>query len=88
MEETIDKKIERLLDNEEIKEIIATAGKGEVAPVTRASNLIGEVYTYCFVHNDGEDHHILCVFDQLYGGEQGVYGNPTHTGVTVVYNNK
>ncbi len=55
MEETIDKKIERLLDDEKIKEIIATAGKGEVAPVTRASNLIGEVYTYCFVHNDGEE---------------------------------
>ena len=55
MEETIDKKVERLLDDEKIKEIIATAGKGEVAPVTRASNLIGEVYTYCFVHNDGEE---------------------------------
>ena len=55
MEETIDKKIERLLDDEKIKEIIATVGKGEVAPVTRASNLIGEVYTYCFVHNDGEE---------------------------------
>ena len=55
MEETIDKKIERLLDNEKIKEIIATAGKGKVAPVMRVSNLIGEVYTYCFVHNDGKD---------------------------------
>ena len=40
------------------------------------------------VHNDGEDHHILCVFDQLYGGGQGVYGTATHDGVTVVYNNK
>ena len=40
------------------------------------------------VHNDGEDHQILCVFDQLYGGGQGVYGCPTHDGVTVVYNNK
>ena len=39
------------------------------------------------VHNEGEDHHILCVFDQLYGGGQGVYGNPVHEGVTVVYNN-
>ena len=37
------------------------------------------------VHNDGEDHHILRAFDQLYGGGQGVYGNPTHKGVTVVY---
>ena len=40
------------------------------------------------VHNEGEDHHILCAFDQLYGGGQGVYGTPTHIGVTVVYNNK
>lgn len=40
------------------------------------------------VHNEGEDHHVLCVFDQLYGGGQGVYGEPTHTGVTVTYNNK
>ena len=39
------------------------------------------------VHNDGEDHHILCVFDQLYGGGQGVYGTATHDGVTVIYNN-
>ena len=37
------------------------------------------------VHNDGEDHHILCKFDQLYGGGQGVYGTPTHEGVTVIY---
>ena len=40
------------------------------------------------VHNEGEDHHILCVFDQLYGGGQGVYGTATHDGVTIVYNNK
>lgn len=40
------------------------------------------------VHNDGEDHQILCVFDQLYGGGQGVCGNPSHNGVNVVYNNK
>ena len=40
------------------------------------------------VHNEGEDHFILCTFDQLYGGGQGVYGTPTHEGVTVVYNNK
>ena len=38
-------------------------------------------------HNDGDDHNILCVFDQLYGGGQGVYGTATHEGVTVVYNN-
>lgn len=39
-------------------------------------------------HNAGEDHFIDCTFDQLYGGGQGVYGYPTHDGVTVVYNNK
>ena len=40
------------------------------------------------VHNEGEDHDLLLAFDQLYGGGQGVYGTPTHEGVTVVYNNK
>ena len=40
------------------------------------------------VHNEGEDHQILCTFDQLYGGGQGVYGTATHEGVAVVYNNK
>jgi len=40
------------------------------------------------VHNEGEDHFVLCVFDQLYGGGQGVYGQPCHEGVNVVYNNK
>ena len=40
------------------------------------------------VHAAGDPHHELKVFDQLYGGGQGVYGCPTHTGVTVVYNNK
>lgn len=40
------------------------------------------------VHNSGEDHQLLIVFDQLYGGGQGVYGNPAHEGVTVIYNNK
>ena len=39
------------------------------------------------VHNEGEDHHMSCVFDQLYGGGQGVYGMATHDGVTVIYNN-
>ena len=55
MEETIDKKIERLLNDDKVKEIISTVGKGEVAPITRVSNLIGEVYTFCFVHNDGNE---------------------------------
>ena len=40
------------------------------------------------VHNEGEDHHLLLEFDQLYGGGQGVYGTKTHEGVTVIYNNK
>lgn len=43
-------------------------------------------------HNDGEKHHELIVFDQLYGGESGhrycTYGTATHEGVTVIYNNK
>ncbi|MBR3965480.1 MAG: SipW-dependent-type signal peptide-containing protein [Clostridia bacterium] len=44
------------------------------------------------VHNSGEKHNELIVFDQLYGGESGdrycTYGTATHPGVTVVYNNK
>ena len=40
------------------------------------------------VHNDGEDHHMLLKFDQLFGGAVGVYGGTTHDGVTVNYNNK
>ena len=47
-----------------------------------------EVVDDSHVHNEGEDHQILCVFDQLYGGGQGVYGTAAHEGVTVVYNNK
>ena len=39
------------------------------------------------VHNEGEDHHILCVFDQLFGGGQGVYGTNSHDGVDVIYKN-
>ena len=40
------------------------------------------------VHNEGEAHNELIVFDQLFGGGQGVYGTATHEGVTVIYNNK
>ncbi|MBQ7822013.1 MAG: hypothetical protein IJ391_07010 [Clostridia bacterium] len=41
------------------------------------------------VHNEGEGHNVLIVLDQLFGGSQGgVYGNPEHEGVTVIYNNK
>lgn len=40
------------------------------------------------VHNEGEEHFIKCTFDQLYGGGQGVYGRPTHDGVTIINNNK
>ncbi len=43
------------------------------------------------VHNDGEGHHVLIVFDQLFGGPGGdrycTYGWNTHDGVTVIYNN-
>ena len=40
------------------------------------------------VHADGEAHNELIVFDQLFGGGQGVYGTATHDGVKVIYNNK
>lgn len=44
------------------------------------------------VHNDGEDHHLLIAFDQLFGGKADhrycQYGIATHPGVTVIYNNK
>ncbi len=44
------------------------------------------------VHNDGEDHHLLIAFDQLFGGPANhrycYYGVAEHEGVTVVYNNK
>ncbi len=44
------------------------------------------------VHNESEDHHLLLVFDQLYGGSGNDrycnYGVATHPGVTVIYNNK
>lgn len=53
--DSIDKKIDAILNNEEIRKIINEAGRGEVAPVKRVSDLIGDVYTYCFVHNDGSD---------------------------------
>ncbi len=44
------------------------------------------------VHNDGEDHHLLIEFDQLFGGPANArycyYGIAEHPGVTVIYNNK
>ena len=40
------------------------------------------------VHAEGEDHNILIEFDQLFGGEVGVYGGTTHEGVNVIYNNR
>ena len=39
------------------------------------------------VHNEGEAHNELIVFDQLFGGGQGVYGGTEHDGVNFVYNN-
>lgn len=51
-----------------------------------------EVVDENHVHNDGEAHNELIVFDQLYGGATGdrycTYGTATHDGVTVIYNNK
>ncbi len=40
------------------------------------------------VHATGEDHNLPITFDQLFGGDVGVYGGKTHDGVKVVYNNK
>jgi len=44
------------------------------------------------VHNDGEAHHKLIVFDNLFGGPANhrycYYGIAEHPGVTVIYNNK
>lgn len=34
-------------------------------------------------HNDGEGHLTSIPFNQLYGGGQGVYGEPAHSGVEV-----
>ena len=39
-------------------------------------------------HNADESHNVLIVFDQLFGGGQGIKGLKTYDGVTVVYNNK
>ncbi|MBQ3510430.1 MAG: hypothetical protein IJA90_10500 [Peptococcaceae bacterium] len=36
-------------------------------------------------HNADESHNVLIVFDQLFGGGQGVKGLKTYDGVTVVY---
>ncbi len=38
-------------------------------------------------HNTDESHNVLIVFDQLFGGGQGVSGLKTYDGVTVVYPN-
>ena len=39
-------------------------------------------------HNEDESHNVLIVFDQLFGGGQGVKGLATYDGVEVIYNNK
>lgn len=36
-------------------------------------------------HNKDESHNVLIVFDQLFGGGQGVKGLKTYEGVTVIY---
>ncbi len=36
-------------------------------------------------HNEDESHYVLIVFDQLFGGGQGVKGLKTYEGVTVIY---
>ena len=39
-------------------------------------------------HDTDESHNELFVFDQLFGGDKGVYGLPSYDGVTIIYNNK
>ena len=39
-------------------------------------------------HDTDENHEMLLEFNQLFGGGQGVYGNPTFDGVEVIYNHK
>lgn len=34
-------------------------------------------------HTNGDEHYVELKFNQLYGGGQGIYGQPTHTGVTI-----
>ena len=40
------------------------------------------------VHAEGEDHNLLLEFDQIFGGDVGVYGGKTHDGVTIIYNDR
>jgi len=65
-------------------------GNARVGEYTDANG--NKVVDDSHVHNDGEAHNELIVFDQLYGGESGdrycTYGTATHPGVTVIYNNK
>ena len=35
-------------------------------------------------HAEGDEHSVLIAYNQLYGGDQGVYGQAAHDGVTVV----
>ena len=37
------------------------------------------------MHKEGDDCNLLITFDQLYGGDQGVYGQPEHDGVTIYH---
>lgn len=37
------------------------------------------------IHKEGDECYVEYPFDQLYGGVTGVYGQPAHAGVTVVY---
>ena len=81
MKQTIDKKIEQILNSEQIKEKLSQIGRGTVAPVSIVSLLIGEVYTYCFVHNDGNDLEINDVIDYVLAMRDAYYecnGNEGH----------
>lgn len=53
MGERIDENIDIVLNDPRMKQMLSEVGKGSVSPIKRTSQLIGEVYTFCFVHNDG-----------------------------------
>lgn len=54
-----------------------------VAKDAENGNAITDAHTETNHHN-GDDHNVLLTFNQLYGGGQGVYGQPKHDGVEYV----
>lgn len=59
-------------------------GEYKYARVEAGTGTDGVDTTTCN-HNEDESHNVLIVFDQLFGGGQGVKGLKTYDGVTVIY---